>query len=159
MIAIQTWFIRYLAAVSLLLTSHRTKFDRVDAALFRYHIADQLSPDAQCTLYVDDFMISVFVRNEPHCSRVIGTSTSKLVEWIKSEGMKFSNEMTVVLVFVKWKTGDYPQFMLHNSNFFVRKSTLYLGLVIDEKLQTYVDHLRAKCFPFVNLIRQLSHLL
>ena len=74
--------------------------------------------------------------------------------------MRFSIEKTLAIKLEKKKKGEEPQLTLCDNRVQLRESTLYLGLIIDKRLNwvDHVDHLRAKCTSSVNLIKHVSHL-
>lgn len=123
-------------------------------------IVKQLGPEVQGTLYVDDFTIFVSATSLAHSTRVMQVAISKLEQWTKTRGMRFSKEKTVAIKFEKRKKGEEPQLVLQGNQIQVRESTPYLGLIIDKRLnwRDHVDHLRAKCTSPINLIKHLSHL-
>ena len=123
-------------------------------------IPKQLSAGVQGALYVDDFAIFTSAVNLSHSNRIIQTSINKLLEWTKTKGMKFSSEKTVAIKFEKRKKGDEPSLIMDGQRIKVCESTLYLGLVMDKRLnwRNHIEHLRAKCIPAVNLLKHLSHL-
>ena len=124
------------------------------------NITNQLGPQVSCTLYVDDFTIFISSTNLIHSTRILQMSINKLEQWAKTKGMKFSSEKTVAIKFEKRKKGGEPQLTLQGIPIQLRESTLYLGLVLDKRLnwRDHVDHLRAKCTSSVSLIKHLSHL-
>ena len=123
-------------------------------------ITKQIGPEVLCALYVDDFTIFVSATNLNHSTRVIQMAINNLEKWVKTKGMKFSSEKTVVIKFEKRKKGGEPNLQLQTGQIQVRESTQYLGLIVDKRLnwRDHVDHLRAKCTSPVNLIKHLSHL-
>ena len=123
-------------------------------------IPRQLSTEVQSTLYVDDFTIFTSAVNTNHSNRIIQTSINRLQDWTKTRGMRFSSEKTVAIKFEKRKKEGEPIITLNNKRIKICESTLYLGLVVDKRLnwRSHVEHLRAKCIPAVNLLKHLSHL-
>ena len=123
-------------------------------------ITNQLGPEVKSTLYVDDFTIFASATNEALSNRVLQNSINRLTSWTKTKGMKFSREKTVCVKFEKRKKGAEPQLTLENQHIQSKDSTLYLGIVLDKRLnwRNHVDHLRARCIPAINLIKHLSHL-
>ena len=122
-------------------------------------IANTLSRDVHCTLYVDDFTIFVSAKKEHTSERLLQNTINKLEKWAKERGMKFSQEKTVVMKFNKRKGSD-PILKIYGEQIRVVESTRFLGLIIDSRLswKQHVEFLRQSTVAATNLIKHLSHL-
>merc|ERR1711911_474744 len=123
-------------------------------------IVKQVSPEVQCTLYVDDFTIFISARNESLSNRALQLSINKIAKWTKSKGLKLSTEKSVAVKFEQRKKGNEPTLTLQGSPIRSQDSTRYLGLIMDKRLnwRLHVEHLRTSCTPAINLLKHLSHL-
>ena len=122
-------------------------------------IVKQLGTEVHCALYVDDLVIYTTAKNAAHSNRLIQRSINKLTDWTSQKGMRFSEDKTVAIKFEK-RRSEEPELTLYNKRIQVQEKSLYLGLVIDKRLnwKPHVEHLRAKCISAVNLIKHISHL-
>ena len=123
-------------------------------------IAKVLGKEVRSTLYVDDLSIYISATRESLSERLIQNAINKLEKWAKERGMKFSQDKTVAMKFIKRKKGTNPSLSLYGRQIKVVEHTRYLGLVVDSKLswKQHVEYLREKCTSAMNLLRHLSGL-
>jgi len=72
-------------------------------------ITRELSKDAQCILYVDDFTIFVSASKS-----LIQNTIKELEKWTIERGMRFSPKKTIVMKFNKRNKSAEPNLTLYN---------------------------------------------
>ena len=123
-------------------------------------IVQNLLPDVQCSLYVDDFVIYLRAAYMPTIERRLQLILNKLYSWSNKNGFKFSTSKTACVHFCnKRKMHGDPNLFLNGQAIPVVPQYKFLGVIFDSKLN-FIQHLRSlkdKCMKALNLIKVIAH--
>ena len=119
-----------------------------------------LEQDMNCSLYVDDFLISCSAKDPKVAEGKIQKALDKLQKWCGENGFKFSSTKTTCVHFHQ-KRGIYPDpcLKINNNKITVKTQAKFLGIIFDKKL-TFVPHikyLKDKCAKALNVLKVVSH--
>jgi hypothetical protein len=119
-----------------------------------------VQPGVECSLYVDDFLISHSAKNIHTAERQLQQCLNKLQNWCDENGFRFSSTKTVCLHFTR-KRGLHlpPALTLGQTPIPVVKETKFLGLVFDSKLTflPHIKYLKIRCTKALNLLRVVAN--
>ena len=114
-----------------------------------------LLPGIECSLYVDDFVIS-------YASQLLGTAErhmqqclNSLQRWSDSNGFKFSPNKTVCVHFCRQRRlHPDPTLLLRGHRIPVVDETKFLGLIFDKKLnyKSHIMKIKTECTKALNLL-------
>ena len=124
-------------------------------------IVKVLKPGVDCSLYVDDFVVCYKSKNMQTIERQLQLCLNRLQKWADENGFRFSKTKTVCMHFCnKRKLHPDPSLDLGGTPIPVVEQTKFLGLIFDRKLsfKPHIEHLRAKCFKALNLLKVVSNL-
>ena len=114
-----------------------------------------------CSLYVDDFLISYQSKNMNSIERILQLCLNKLENWADENGFKFSRSKTVCVHFCQQrKFHPDPTLKLYGVDIPVLKQTKFLGVIFDSKLSfiPYIYYTKAKCSKSLNLLKSFHDL-
>jgi len=123
-------------------------------------IVKAISPGAECSLYMDDFLICYRSKYIHIIERHIQLCLNKLSDWADTNGFKFSSSNTVCMHFFRLhKVHQDPVLTLNGSAIPVVEETKFLGITFDRKLSflPHIRHLKDKCTKALNLLRVVAH--
>ena len=132
-------------------------------------IAEQISEEAGCSVYVDDFVIFMKSSTSAGLSRVLQNNIHKIVNWTTRNGFSICQDKTVAVHFCNcskhYGEEGYcqdPEIFFdeaHKHSIKYVKEKKFLGIYWDSQLtfEKHVDHLKNKCTNVLNLMRVLSH--
>ena len=132
-------------------------------------IAEQLSKDAGCSVYVDDFVIFMKSSTPAGLSRVLQNNIHKIVEWTTRNGFSICQDKTVAMHFCNCSKHYGEDGYCQDPKIFFDKTKKhpikyvkekkFLGIYWDPQLTftNHVDYLKKKCTNVLNLMRVLSH--
>jgi len=113
-------------------------------------IVKAISPDVECSLYVDDFLI-VYRSKYIHQRHL-----NMLSHWADTNGFKFTSSKTVCMHFCRLRSAHpNPELTLNGTLIPVVEQTKFLGVIFDNKL-TFLPHIRylkEKCV----ILRVVAH--
>lgn len=123
-------------------------------------ILDTLPQHVKAMLYVDDLVIYTSSQYIPSIERRLQTSISRIEQWTKTNGFKFSTQKTVATHFHR-KRGlqTEPSLFLYGNPIIFKSSTKYLGMIFDQRLR-WTDHitmLKTKTTKALNILKCLSN--
>ena len=112
-----------------------------------------------CSLYVDDFLISYQSKNMNSIERILQLCLNKLENWADENGFKFSRSKTVCVHFCQQrKFHPDPTLKLYGVDIPVLKEIKFLGVIFDSKLSfiPHINYMKAKCNKSLNLLKVVS---
>ena len=135
-------------------------------------IAEQLSDDANCSVYVDDFVIFMKSSTSDGIRRRLQLNINRIDDWAQRNGFTICREKTVAMHFCNCSRHyDEEGFCRDPVLYFDKveseqnkikyvKEKKFLGLYWDPQLtfEKHVDYLKNKCTNVLNLMRVLSHI-
>jgi ribonuclease HI len=119
-----------------------------------------LSTNINCSLYVDDLLITCQSKNFQLAEQKIQECLRKLETWCNENGFKFSSTKTNCVHFTNMKnSGLEPNLILNGHKIPVEKETKFLGVIFDSKLSfiPHIEYVKKKCQKALNLLRVVSH--
>ena len=133
-------------------------------------IAEQLSREVKCSIYVDDFVIFMKSSTPDGIACRLQRSINKISDWARSNGFTICEDKTVAMHFCNCSKHygengycrDPEIFFDKNRKKAIKyvKEKKFLGLYWDPQLtfKSHVEYLKNKCTNVLNLMRVLSHL-
>ena len=123
-------------------------------------IVKRLPFGMQCSLYVDDFVISYSSPYLNTAERSVQQCLNSLQQWSNENGFKFSKTKTVCVHFCRQRRlHPDPTLYLDGSQIPVLEETKFLGLIFDRKLnfKSHILKLKTECAKALNLLIVLSN--
>ena len=122
-------------------------------------IVSCLSTGTDCSLYVDDFLISYRSSYMPAIERQLQLVLNKLEEWADQNGFRFSTAKTVAVHFCRKRLHPDPDLFLYGTRIPVVPETKFLGVTFDHKLtfRPHLKALKAKCKKALNILKVVGH--
>ena len=123
-------------------------------------ITQYITSGPQCSLYVDDFLISYKSAYMPSIERHLQHSLNKLQVWADENGFKFSTTKTVAVHFCNKRVPHPdPDLYLCDTKIPIVPSTKFLGLIFDRKLSfiPHLTYLKARASKALNLLKVVGH--
>ena len=123
-------------------------------------IAEELTSNINCSLYVDDFNIFIRSSNSRSISRQLQLNINKIVSWTQKNGFTVSLNKTVAMHFCKCKSEcSPPPITLNNTPIEYVREHKFLGLIWDPRLnfKAHINYIRGKAVKALNIMRVLSH--
>ncbi len=124
------------------------------------NIVKCLLPGIQCSLYVDDFVISYASQLLNTAERHMQQCLNALQRWSDSNGFKFSQTKTVCVHFCRQRRiHPDPTLLLGGTRIPVVNETKFLGLIFDKKLnyKSHITRLKIDCTKALNLLYVLCN--
>ena len=120
-------------------------------------IANEISPNVHCSLYVDDFVIFIRSSTIEAIERQLQICIRKVMKWTTRNGFTISAEKTVAMHFCNCNSVFCrdPVLKLGSQDIRVVTEFKFLGLIWDPKL-TFIPHIRdlkKKCQKAMNIIK------
>ena len=122
-------------------------------------IVDSLTPNTECSLFVDDYSIGYSAKNMFTIERQLQQSLNSLSSWADRNGFKFSTTKTVCLHFCqKRKHHLDPQLTLRGQPIPVVEQTKFLGMIFDKRLSflPHIKNLKLKAQKSLNLLKVVA---
>lgn len=119
-----------------------------------------LQPGANCSLYVDDFLICYRSSYMPSIERQLQHCLNKLQTWADENGFKFSPSKTAAVHFCCKRTiHSDPELLLYGSLIPVETQAKFLGVIFDKKLSflPHIKKLKTKCHSALNILKVVGH--
>ena len=107
-----------------------------------------LNPGADCSLYVDDFLICYRSKNMNTIERQLQLNLNKIQKWSTENGFKFSKSKTVYMHFCHLRKAHNDLILtLDGTPIPVVEENKFLGVIFDRKLSfiPHIKQLKAKC--------------
>ena len=123
------------------------------------NIVNYLNTGVDCSLYVDDFLISYHSKHMYTAERQLQQCLNRLQTWSNENGFKFSTTKTVCVHFCQQrKHHPDPSLTLNGAPIPVVPETKFLGLIFDSKLSfiPHLKYLKAKCLKALNLLKVVA---
>jgi len=123
-------------------------------------IVKAISPDVECSFYVDDFLIVYRFKCIYIVERHLQRSLNMLSHWADTNGFEFSSTKTVCMHFCRLRNA-HPNLdlTLNGTHIPVVEQTKFLAVIFDNKL-TFLPHIRylkEKCVKALNLLCVVAH--
>ena len=121
-------------------------------------IVNQVDPEVECSLYVDDFVIMYTSPTIDGIERKLQCTINKLEKWTMENGFTFSQNKTVAMHFCPDKKCPDPELTLYKKPIEFVKETKFLGLIWDSKLtfEPHIRNLKARCYKAMNILKVLA---
>ncbi len=123
-------------------------------------IVKALTPNVECSLYVDDFVICYGAKSMFTIERKLQHTLNKLQDWADNNGFKFSKSKTTCMHFCqKRKSHADPELYLEEHKIPVVEKTKFLGVLFDRKLSflPHIKELKLRCQKALDLLRVIAH--
>ena len=132
-------------------------------------IAEQLSQEVKCSVYVDDFVIFMKSSTPAGIARTFQISINKISDWARRNGFTICEDKTVAMHFCNCSRHYGEEGFCQNPKIYFDEShetpikyveeKKFLGLYWDPQLtfRKHVEYLKNKCTNVLNLMRVLSH--
>ena len=120
-----------------------------------------ISSDIECSLYVDDFLITCKSTELHSAEQKLQKWMKKLEVWCNKNGFKFSPTMTNCVHFTKKRNAALqPNLCLNGQKIPVVVESKFLGVIFDNKLSftPHIEYLKAKCQKALNLLRVVANM-
>ena len=120
-----------------------------------------LLPGMQCSLYVDDFLITYTSKNMQTIERQLQLCLNKIQEWAQQNGFRFSRTKTVCMHFCNLpKLHPEPELSLDGTVIPLVNEFKFLGVIFDRKLSfiPHIKYIKAKCQKSLNLLKVVSRM-
>jgi len=111
-------------------------------------IVKAISPGAECSLYVDDFLICYWLKRVHIIELHLQQCLNKHSDWAGTNRFKFSPSKTVCIHLCKLhKPHPEPTLLLNDTPIPVVEETKFLGAIFECKLSfiPHIKHLKDKC--------------
>lgn len=117
------------------------------------------SDDVDCSLYVDDLLITCQSPDLTVIESKLQQCLNKLEVWCNRNGFKFSPTKTKCVHFFNGTTFRQPELKLNNNKIPVTKEHTFLGVIFDSKLnfKSHIEYVKAKCLKALNLLRVVAN--
>ena len=127
--------------------------------IFIDDLFDNVPQQIRYSLYADDAALWCTAADCDRSVSHLQTSISILENWSRRNGLQFSTEKSIAMVFSRQTTAK-PSFRLHiyNNNIPYVNSFKFLGVVLDRNLSMaqHIKYIKAKCSSRLNLFRCLT---
>ena len=132
-------------------------------------IAEQLSVEVKCSVYVADFVIFMKSSTPAGIARILQININKIADWARRNGFTICEDKTVAMHFCNCSKHYGEAGFCQNPVIFFDEAwqkpikyveeKKFLGLIWDPQLtfKNHVDYLKNKCTNVLNLMRVLSH--
>ena len=132
-------------------------------------IAEQLSIEVKCSVYVDDFVIFMKSSTPAGIARTLQININKISDWARRNGFTICEDKTVAMHFCSCARHYGEDGFCQNPAIFFDETWTkpikyvqekkFLGIYWDPQLtfKKHVDYLKNKCTNVLNLMRVLSH--
>ena len=120
-----------------------------------------VSSDIECSLYVDDFLITCKSTELHSAEQKLQKCLKKLEVWCNENGFKFSPTKTNCVHFTKKRNAALqPNLCLNGQKIPVVAESKFLGVIFDNKLTfiPHIEYLKAKCQKALNLLRVVANM-
>ena len=120
-----------------------------------------ISSDVDCSLYVDDFLITCKSKDLNIAEQKLQKCLKNLESWCNENGFKFSPTKTNCVHFTKKRNvALQPNLVLNGHNIPVVEESKFLGVIFDNKLTfiPHIDYLKTKCQKALNLLRVVANM-
>ena len=120
-----------------------------------------VSSDIECSLYVDDFLITCKSTELHSAEQKLQKCLKKLEVWCNENGFKFSPTKTNCVHFTKKRNAALqPNLCLNGQKIPVVAESKFLGVIFDSKLTfiPHIEYLKAKCQKALNLLRVVANM-
>ena len=124
------------------------------------NITRAISPNINCSLYVDDFLMCYSSSSIIEIERQLQLSINKLEEWTLNNGFTISRPKTVAMHFCQLRGMHCdPTLFLGDQEIGFVKEAKFLGLTWDTKLTflPHIHYLKKKCNKALNILKVLAH--
>ena len=118
-----------------------------------------VSGEVDCSLYVDDLLLTCQSPNLSVAENKLQQCLNKLEVWCNKNGFKFSPTKTNCVHFFNGTAFRQPDLKLNNHKIPVIKEQKFLGVIFDSKLnfKSHIEYVKAKCLKAINLLRVVSN--
>ena len=124
------------------------------------NITKCVDKDINCSLYVDDFLISCSAKDPKIAEQKLQKVLDKLEVWCGENGFKFSPTKTTCVHFHQ-KRGVFPQptLKINNTIISVKTEVKFLGIIFDQKLnfKSHIAYVKDKCLRALNILKVVSN--
>ena len=124
------------------------------------NIVKALSPGVDCSLHVDDFLISYRSKHIHTIERQLQQCLNKIQKWALENGFNFSKTKTQCIHFCLLRgLHNDPVLRLDGVEIPVVGQYKFLGVIFDRKLSFFphINYLKAKCQKALQLLRVVAH--
>ncbi len=123
-------------------------------------IVQNINPNIQCSLFVDDFAIYIRSCTVNEAESIIQKCINKVQAWCDCNGFKFSPSKSHCILFRRpHSRPSDPHLTLNGSPIPVSTEVKFLGILFDSKLtfSPHIIELKAKCLKTLNLLKVVAH--
>ncbi|XP_031328755.1 uncharacterized protein LOC116159809 [Photinus pyralis] len=119
---------------------------------------ENISTPVKANLYADDLVIYVKGKNIHSIQKILQNTLSRLENWSKTSGFRFSTEKTKCISFTKKTPKSSPLLKLYGKTLKFEKTIRFLGIIFDQKLnwKPHIEYLKKSCYGAINLLKVLS---
>ncbi|MCG8430697.1 MAG: endonuclease/exonuclease/phosphatase family protein [Candidatus Omnitrophica bacterium] len=123
-------------------------------------ITETLRPSADCSLYVDDFVVCYRGASMPTIERQLQLQLNSIQKWADTNGFKFSPEKTAAVHFCnkKKKHADPDLYLNGNRKIPVQDQAKFLGVLFDKKLSfiPQLKQVKQNAMSAMNVLKSIS---
>ena len=121
---------------------------------------NNLSPEINISLYVNNFLISYSSKNMAVIERKIQPCINKISKWTIENKFKISNNETKCMHFCQiYKMHNPSVLIVNGTKILITHQYKFLGITLNWKLLfiPHIKQLRLKCNSTIQLLRAIAH--